>query len=258
MLRGIFSAATGMRLQFDRIETYANNLANSQTNGFKRSEVVAESFENMVINMAEGKQAPLGMGVGMTHRAQDMTAGILRRTDNSMDMAIQGKGFFQIRKLNGELDVTRNGAMLINEKNELVTPQGSNLLDTRSNQPLRVTNRNFEKLEVRRDGTIYEWNNNGVGAMVERKVGQLKLVTVSPMEQAQRQFKPNGAVDWTFGANDDKPEIFQGFLEDSNVFVVNEMVNLTYAAKTYDTMQKNISSQDKMLDKVINEVGRIQ
>lgn len=267
MIRGIYTAATGMRLQFDRIDIYANNLANSQTNGYKRNEVVAQAFPELLIQMAGSSSQPgrLGIGVRQVDTVQDMRAGILQFTGNVMHIAIEGEGFLVVRKdipaapgrpASSTMQQTRNGALSIDSQRRLTTADGSLLMDI-NNQPITLsqetTNHLDESLILRKDGSVVE----RVGG-VDRVAGKLRLAMVRHMAGVNPLLGGRDSSLQLTTDQDKQPKIVHRFLEESNLFIVNEMVNLTSAAKTYDTAQKAITTQDKMLDKVINEVGRPQ
>lgn len=247
MLRGIYSAASGMSLQFNFVNTFANNLANAGTTGFKRSEVVGESFPELVVQMAGGNRSAMGMGVGPGMAQMDLKQGTLKPTENPMDLALQGEGFFQVLKANGTRDVYRGGHFILNAQREMTTTTGDRLL-LENGQVARLNTDDVNLVRVNERGDLYE---------AGQLLGRIRVVKVT--EDANildPQMRKILATVSSTDNRDDRPEIRQGFLEDANVEVVTEMIGLLQSQKIYDMNQKLIQTEDKMLDKTINEMGR--
>lgn len=264
MIRGIYTAASGMRMQFDLIDIYANNLANAQTNGYKRNEVVAQSFPEMLVQMAgdSPQTGRLGQGVRQVDVVQDMSAGILEHTGRTMNIALEGEGFFVIRKDPERMGVsgqpvfqqTRNGAFMVDSKRRLVNGEGFPVMDI-NNQPITLSQETVNNIDssllFRADGSVVE----RLGG-VDRVAGKLKVAMVKHIPGINPMMGGKDSTMQIMPDQSKQPKIIQGYLEESNISTVTEMVNLTQAAKVYDTAQKAVMSQDKMLDKSINEMGR--
>jgi len=265
VIRGIYTAASGMRLQLDMVDIYANNLANAQTNGYKRNEIVAQAFPDLLIQMAgsNGQPGHLGQGVRPVDVVQDMHAGIMQQTGNVMHAAIEGDGFFVTRQdtpaapgrpATSQYQQTRNGEFSINSQQQLVTSDGKAFMDI-NNQPIKLSPQTVDNLDqnmiIRQDGSVVE----RLGG-VDRVAGKLKIAMVRHVEGMNPNMAGKDSSMEMTKDLDKAPKVFQRYLEESNISVVSEMVSLMTSSKAYDTSQKAIQSQDKMLDKVINEVGR--
>lgn len=246
MLRGIYTAASAMGFQLDAVGVFAHNLSNSGTSGFKRSELMSQSFPNMVIQMGDGKSSPLGLGVGAQQSLLDQGQGALKNTHNPLDVAIEGDGYFQTRRPNGTMDITRNGAFAVNAKKQLVSRTGDVVVGA-NNQPIQFLEGVESQIRVQVDGTITELGN---------QVGKLKIVQGKPSSQGLAPQLQRFAALVQDAGPQKTPQMRQGFLEESNVSIIKEMVSLLGSQKNYDVGQKLIQASDKMLDKVINEMGR--
>jgi len=247
MLRGIYTAASAMGFQMDAVGVFAHNLSNAGTTGFKRSELMSQSFPAMMVQMGDGTHAsPLGLGVGVEASLMDQSAGAMKATGNSLDLAIEGDGYFQVRTSKGKVDMTRDGAFSVDSKKQLVTRNGDVVLG-KNGQPIRFTEGMSDQIKIQSDGMIFE---------AGQQVGQLAVVKGKATNAGlSPQLQPYMNVMQQNGPAKD-PEIRQGFLEESNVSIVKEMVSLLSSQKNYDVGQKLIQASDKMLDKVINEMGR--
>jgi flagellar basal-body rod protein FlgG len=246
MLRGIYTAASAMGMQMDAVGVFAHNLANAGTSGYKRSELLSQSFPNMVIQMANGGTSRLGLGVGTESALLDQSQGALKNTGNLMDIAIEGDGYFTVRKPNGQPDITRDGAFGLDPQKRLITHNGDTVIGT-NGQPIQFTDGIPEQIRFQPDGTVTEAGLQiGKLALVQ---GKPTSANVAPQLQRFVTTVENGGVIRA-------PQVRQGFLEESNVSIVKEMVSLLGSQKNYDVGQKLIQASDKMLDKVINEMGR--
>lgn len=246
MLRGIYTAASAMGMQMDAVGVFAHNLANAGTTGYKRSELMSQSFPNMMVQMMNGSTSPLGLGVGTEAALLDQSQGALKNTENPLDIAIEGDGYFQVRKPNGQTDITRDGAMGLDSQKRLVTRHGDLVLG-QNGQPIQFLDGVAEQIRFQPDGTVTEAGQQ-IGKLAIM-IGKPTSASLSPMLQHYVTTVENGGAVKA-------PQIRQGFLEESNVSIVKEMVSLLGSQKNYDVGQKLIQASDKMLDKVINEMGR--
>lgn len=254
MIRALHTAATGMDAQQQRIDVIANNLANVNTTGFKKSRADFQDllYQNTKVpgtSASQGVAAPIGMQVGTgvrtasTHRS--FSTGDLAQTGNQFDVAIEGRGFFQISMPDGQQAYTRSGNFEIDQQGQLVTPDGY-LLEPSIAIPPGAT-----AVTIAADGTV---SATIAGETAATEVGQLQLVDfVNPggLESIGRNFYKA-----TTASGD--PQInppglqglgttAQGFLEMSNVKVVEEMINLISSQRAYEINSKVIQASDEML-----------
>jgi len=266
MWRGLYSAATGMMAQMNRTETIANNLANANTTGYKRDEAIDREFEPMLLRRVHddklknpitdvkgfslfGEQAPivgtLGMGAYTAEIATDFAQGAFETTGNQLDLGISGEGFFAIQTPQG-VRYTRNGNFYRAENGNLVTSNGQNVLDTQG----RAINlpENATRISVSAQGEIFADGAN---------LAQLRLVEFGDRRAVLKQgdnlyYPQEGAAPRAATG-----EIQQGVLERANTNVVNEMVELINNYRIYEANSKAVTSQDELLGKSVNDVGRL-
>lgn len=246
MLRGVYTAASAMSYQLESVGVLAHNMANAGTTGYKRSELMAKSFPELLIQMGLGGQSRLGLGVGAEQALVDMSQGAMAATGRNLDIAIDGSGYFQVRKPNGQLDITRNGSFVIDNQRRLATPRGELVLGS-NDQPIQFVEGIEENIRINDAGVVMEG---------DQQVATLKIIEGVPTNQGLApQLQPFVMDIQGQGAVQER-SVRQGFLEESNVSVVKEMVALLHSQKSYDVGQKLIQTSDKMTDKVINEMGR--
>ena len=248
MIRGIYSSASGMLAETTRTDTIANNLANVNTAGYKKDVTVTKDFNSMLIHrINDGGGAPvvgsLGLGTIVDEIAPNYLGGALRQTGNKLDAAIVGDGFFTIDTPGGER-YTRNGTFSLNARSELVTQDGNRVMGT--NGPILIPGI-VERLEIDQAGRLMA---DGVEA------GQFRLVQFDNLRQLRKEgsslYQANGAQTQPFTG-----QVEQGYLEMSNANVVSEMVNLIAAYRAYEVNSKTVQAHDQLLDKAVNEVGRV-
>ncbi|MEM6732426.1 MAG: flagellar basal-body rod protein FlgG [Myxococcota bacterium] len=259
MQRAMASATTGMQAQELRIETIANNLANVNTTGFKRARA---EFQDLLYDeirspgaQTEGDQrAPAGLEVGhgvravATYRSHSM--GDLRQTGGSLDVAIEGDGFFQVRDANGEIAYTRDGGFKANAQGELVTASGLIV------EPAITVPDDAQALTIGRDGIV---TVRRAGTTDEVQVGQLQVahfINAGGLRALGRNlFAETPASGQPLLANPGQQgagSLLQGFLESSNVQVVTEMMDLITSQRAYETTSKVIEAADEMLRTTAN------
>jgi len=247
MIRGLYTAASGMLAEAQRTDVISNNLANVTTAGFKKDVTITKDFASLLISRVnDGVEAPaigsLGVGVMVDEVATDYSTGTVKTTGNDFDLAIEGKGFFAVQTPQGKR-YTRNGTFAKSSRGELVTSDGYQVLGT--NGPILV---NDGKMTVSTNGRVMVGNN---------EVGTLQLVDFAD----ERQLTKEGAG--MFIAADNQQEqpaagsVKQGALEMANVNVVGEMVNLISNYRAYEINGKVIQSHDNLLGKAANDVGKL-
>ncbi|MDF2635309.1 MAG: flagellar basal-body rod protein FlgF [Pelosinus sp.] len=247
MIRGIYSAASGMLAEAERTDVISNNLANANTAGFKKDVTVTKDFANILIaRVNDGNEVPIigsmGTGVMVDEVATNYTGGTVKTTGNDFDLAIEGQGFFTVETPQG-IRYTRNGTLAKSTQGELVTSDGYRVLG--ENGPIII---NGSKMTVSGDGRVIVDN-------VE--VGRLRMRDFADT----KQLKKEGSS--LVSATDDQQgqpatgSVRQGSLEMSNVNVIGEMVNLITNYRAYEINGKVVQSHDTLLGKAVNEVGKL-
>jgi flagellar basal-body rod protein FlgG len=248
-----------MQAQQLTLDTIANNLANVQTAGFKRSRVdfqdlVYETLQAPGAASAQGQEIPSGFQVGHGSRATAtqrlFIKGDLQQTGNQLDLAIEGEGFFQIQLPNGDTAYTRAGAFKKNSEGQLVTSEGFNI------EPAISIPQNSLSVTVGVDGTV---SVTQPGQTQPQQVGTIQLarfVNPAGLEgQGRNLFMPTqasgDAVQGTPG-QDGFGTLLQGFVEGSNVNVVEEMVGLITSQRAYEINSKAIKTADEMMQTANN------
>lgn len=228
---GFFNAYSAMEARMRIVDVVTNNLANSQTDGFKRD------FGSMF-------QDDSGFNVGTQ---VDMTEGELVRTNNDLDAAIDGNGFFTIQTDNG-IRYTRAGGFVLNSQGELVTKDGSKVLST-DGRPISASG----------PGTL-AIQDGGVVTLDGNEVGTLKVVSFPNLSKLQKEglyrFQWNGTPDQVQTIPD--PHIKGGYIERSNVNPVGEMIHLMSAYREFESVQRTVKTlMTDMNGKLISELGRL-
>lgn len=257
MIRALFTAATGMQAQQLNIDVIANNLANVSTVGFKKSradfqELLYETIIPAGASSAQGNEIPTGLQIGTGVRPistqKIFTEGEFKRTDNELDVAIEGDGFFEVTLPNGDTSYTRSGAFKMNSSGQLVTSEGF-LISPNITIPSTAVS-----ITVGTDGTITVIN---AGSTAPTQVGQLTLVKFSNpaglSSLGRNLFSETTAsgspISGTPGSNG-FGTLAQGFIENSNVSVVDELVAMIEAQRAYEINSRTIQAADEMLQTV--------
>lgn len=265
MWRGLYTAAAGMVTEMNRTDTIANNLANSNTSGYKRDDAVNEEFAPMLIRRINdqnkndvtsfkgfslGGQAPvvgeLGLGAFTQEIATDHRQGAFQTTGNPLDLAISGEGYFAVNTPQG-VRYTRDGNFYRTAAGQLVTANGQAVLNVQG-QPINLPTGNNLNLQVTATGQIYAG---------QQLVDQLQLVQFNDRNAVLKQ---GNSLYYAQAGVQPQPatgEVQQGMLENSNVNTVSEMVNLINNYRIYEAGSKAVTTQDTMLDKAVNDVGRL-
>jgi len=241
MLEGIYNNAANLSMLERWQATISQNLASSQASGFKRTQFSVNSEPN------SPKQAGGSTATGMPISEQriDLSAGAVRRTNVTTDLAIEGPGFFQIQGANGSTMYTRNGEFHYNPTdNSLVTSAGLPLIG--EGGPI-VINPDDGELSVSADGTLAQGNNT---------LGRIPLYDF-PQGEADLTQVPGGflAKKGSVPTVIEKPAIVQGAVEGSNVSPITEMISLIMVSNAYQSSQKLMSSHDTLIGQAIQTLG---
>lgn len=260
-MRALWTAATGMHAQQVTLDVISNNLANVQTAGFKRSRV---DFQDLVYEIlqapgatsAQGQEVPSGFQVGHGSRAvatqRLFIKGDLQQTGNSLDLAIEGDGFFQVQLPSGDIGYTRAGAFKKNSQGQMVTSDGFAV------QPQITIPQSATSVTIGVDGTVSVMQ---AGQAQPQTVGTIELVRfINPAgleSQGRNLFLPTQASgDATPGTpgRDGIGTLLQGFVEGSNVNVVEEMVGMIVTQRAYEINSRAIRTADEMMQTANNLV----
>lgn len=254
MIRGLWTASTGMQAQQLSIDVIANNLANVNTSGFKKSR---PDFQDLIYQImvqpgttsAAGNEIPTGLQVGLGTRPVSVqkifTQGNISETGNDLDMAIEGDGFFQVLMPDGTTSYTRSGAFKLDSTGAIVTSDGYQLQPA-INIPNDTTN-----ITITKDGTVSVIQ---AGQTASTQVGTIELASFPNPAGLEAQGRnlfaetdASGAVLLGTPGEDGLGTITQGFLEFSNVSVVEEIVNMIVGQRAYEINSKAIQTADEML-----------
>ncbi len=267
MVKGLYTAWSGMVNEMNRLDVITNNLANADTNGYKKEGATAESFkERLALKIKDSSELTMGakalggihMGVKIGETYTDYTQGSFKVTDNKCDFAIDGDGFFGIsftdKAGNTSVKYTRDGAFVISTDGYLRTKDGDFVLNQNGAQTGNPNENNYIRLDPNLDFTV---DKQGFVYQNEQVVGQIGLVDfenydfLSKYGENMYDLVEGGQV---IASN---ANIEQGCIEASNVQVVDEMVTMITIARAYESNQKLIQTFDTMLDKAVNQVGKV-
>jgi flagellar basal-body rod protein FlgG len=262
MIRTFWIAATGMGSQQLNLDVIANNLANVNTVGFKKSRADFEELlyqEERLPGAASSPdtQYPTGLAVGLGVRpvatAKIFTEGNMEQTSNSLDLAIEGDGFFKILLPNGEFAYTRNGSFKLDRDGTIVTPTGLPM-DPEISIPEDTRN-----ITISSDGIVSVTQS---GSDIPTEVGNIELAKfinpagLRPMGRNMYAATEASGDEITGVPGDDSIGLIsQGFLEMSNVNVVEEMVKMIISQRAYEMNSKAIQTADEMIQ-IVNQLRR--
>ena len=261
MNSSLWIAKTGLEAQQTRMNVVSNNLANANTTGFKRDRAVFEDLVYQNVRQAGAQSSqdttlPSGLMVGTGVRTVATeklhTQGNLVQTENSLDIAVQGRGYFQILRPDGTLSYSRNGEFMLDAQGQIVTPNGYQL------QPGFTVPSNAQSITVGTDGTI---SVQLAGDPAPTQIGSLQLADfINPTG-----LQPIGENQFLETASSGAPQLgtpgltglgtlIQGSLESSNVNVAEELVNMIETQRAYEMNSKAISTSDQMLQYINNNI----
>ncbi|WP_138514035.1 flagellar basal-body rod protein FlgG [Rhodoferax bucti] len=257
MINSLWISKTGMEAQQMQLDVISNNLANVSTNGFKKSHAVFEDlmYQNLRqvgSNTSEQSTLPtglqLGLGVRTVATSRSFSQGNLQQSSNNLDVAIQGNGFFQVTMPDGTTGYTRDGAFQIDNAGRMVTSNGLPILNG-INIPANATS-----IAIAQDGAV---TAQVPGNVAPQPIGTITLASfINPAglepkgqniyAETTASGQPNAG---TAGANG-LGTLAQGFVETSNVNVVQELVTMIQTQRAYEMNSKAIQTSDQMLQKL--------
>jgi len=267
MIKGLYTGTMGMLACMTETEVIANNLANSSTTGFKRDVAIFKSYPGMDIRrindnyvvtpMTKADLRPpvgsMGTGVEVNEIPPIFEQGAIRETFRKLDFAIMGDGLFTIQTKDGE-KYTRNGSFSVNRDGYLTDYENNPVLGEKG--PIYLGQKDFtvnEKGEIftleKKDGEPESFRKIDAFSVVDfEQKRALNKVGNNLFEESEWSGRKNIAKEYTLN---------QGFLEMSNVNVITEMVTLIEAQRSYEFNQRVVTSHDQVLDRAVNDLGRI-
>jgi flagellar basal-body rod protein FlgG len=257
MLRAFSTSATGMAAQQMMVDVTANNLANINTNGFKRSQIdfqdllyvkMRESGSEIVSGIKSPSGTEIGSGVRPVATIKVFTNGELVNTGRDLDVAIAGDGFLQVSMPDGSIRYTRDGSLQRGPNGELVTTTGNPI------EPAVTIPTDAAAVDIGRDGSV----NVTTGTGTQSVIGTIQLARFpnssglsSEGDNLLAQTEASGAPTVGTAGVNGYGSIQSGFLEKSNVQMVTELVNLITAQRAYEVCSRSIRAADDMLQKSI-------
>jgi flagellar basal-body rod protein FlgG len=261
MIKGLYTAATGMTAQQYNIDVISNNIANVNTTAFKKDRPEFQDLMYQTLNYTSNSTSAntnnptgidVGCGVVISGIQKEFTQGNSIVSGGPLDVAIQGNGFLKVDLPNGEIGYTRNGSLKVNAEGALVNAQGYPI------NPAITIPANMGKVSIAGDGTVSGVDDTGATV----QLGQLTLANfINPSGLSPQGDNLYLATDVSGNAIDGAPgangmgTLRQGMLESSNVQLVTEMVNLITAQRGYEASSKSITTTDTMLQ-TVNQLKR--
>jgi flagellar basal-body rod protein FlgG len=247
------AAATGMMAQQLRTEVIANNLANVNTTSFKRSQAhfqdllyqTVQATQTVGGQEAETTQAiQIGRGVRLAAVQRLHTQGPIEQTGRSLDLAIEGEGFFQVEMPNGDLRYTRDGSLTISDQGTLVTESGYTVV------PGVKIPTDANEVQISRTGIVTAMGRDGTST----ELGRIELARftnptglLSSGENLYQQSAASGEPLLAYPQDDGMGQLLQGSLEASNVEIVQEMVDMITSMRAYELNSKSIKNSEEMM-----------
>jgi flagellar basal-body rod protein FlgG len=235
MLEGLFSAAAGMSAQQLQLDAVSNDLANANTAGYKSERV---GFEDLLYNQVDkaGTETTAGAGAAARIIGRSQTQGALKETDEPLDLAIEGEGFFQVKRPGGSTVLTRNGAFQANARGE-ITDAAGNMLEPPIKLPAGVT---ASDVRIAADGTV---SANG------KRLGRIVLVTVTSPDHLHPE--GGGLLAPTAASGSARTltagQVRQGALEDSNVDLGRDIATMMTTERAFQMSSTAIQTESQMM-----------
>ncbi|MDY5577979.1 MAG: flagellar hook-basal body protein [Lachnospiraceae bacterium] len=257
MVRGLYTAYTGMINQQKRMDTVTNNLANASTTGYKREGVTSKSFKEVLGVKIKDLSVPylnegigyMSLGVKIGENYTDYSQGSFKETGNTYDLGLDGQGFFAIsftdKNGNESVKYTRDGQFTTDVDGYLRTLEGDYVQGDAGNIMIPT---DAQQVSINQQGEIY-----ADGEYVDT----IQIVDFEDYNYIKKYGE--NLYDIVDGATEIESDakIRQGYLEMSNINVVNEMVEMITISRAYESNQKLIQTTDSMLEKSVNEVGKV-
>lgn len=255
MLRGLYTAGTGMLVERSRMDVVTNNIVNADTLGYKTDTMISRSFADMLLsrlndpNIVYQRSTPTigdhNTGVHVDELITSFAQGTPEQTNLRTDLCIVGNGFFAVNTPEGER-YTRAGNFSLDNEGYLLNMDGYYVLDSSSN-PIQLTS---DRFRITEDGTILNLDENA-------EVGKLRIVEFEDISQLRKQ---GDSLYFDYGgANPQEAEgsqVLQGYIETSNVSIAAEMVDMIITNRTYEANQSALRMIDSTLELAANNIAR--
>lgn len=254
MLRALYTAASGMAAQQYNMETVSHNLANANTTGFKKGRA---EFQDLLYSQLQSPRRGEAAGITVGHGARlssvqrIFSGGTLQATGGDYDVAIQGNGFFRVRKADGAFAYTRDGAFHLDAQRRLVTAQGDLVMGAKG--PVTIPG-GADKVEIGADGTIRYTDPTKAAAEASTVLDRIQLAVFANPAGLEAQgdnlwleTAASGRPTLTGPGEREAGRLVQNHLEGSNVQSVEEMVNMIVAQRAYEINSKVVQSADDMM-----------
>lgn len=261
MVRGLYTAWTGMVNEQKRLDVISNNMANSDTTGYKKQGVTSQSFDDeLTIRIHDNNEysrtkvriGNMNLGVKIGETYHDFSQGSLRETGNTYDLALSGDGFFTIQTTNKQgvtsTKYTRDGSFTVTREGYLVTRDGDYVLDTNGN---RI------QIPGAQTAANVTFDENGNVAVNGQQVATLGIAGFANPQALLLYGENMYDATEAAGLQAGTAAVNQGYLEMSNTNVIEEMVDMITITRAYEAGQRMIQTVDSTLDKAVNEIGRV-
>ncbi|MGL5152463.1 MAG: flagellar hook-basal body complex protein [Clostridium sp.] len=251
MIRGIYTAVSGLIAMENKQSSITNNMGNANTIGYKKEDLITKSFNEVMLQNKEGNRVnnlgTISLGTSIDDVVTHFTQGDIKETGNRNDMAIDGRGFFVIQRGN-ERVFTRDGNFKIDNNGYLITTTGDRVLGTNARtgnvEPIFVGNSKF---------LVDENNNINIEGRVNHRLLTADFENYGSLEKVGDSYYR--AENPTYNA---RVSVHQGFVERSNVNITDEMVQMMTTMRNFETNQKFVSMLDETLGKAANEIGAVR
>lgn len=261
MLKGLYTAYTGMVNQQKRLDTMTNNLANVNTVGYKKEGATSQAFSDVLAYRIKDVTTPgyteklgtMNLGVKIGENYTDWSQGSFRQTENTYDLALSGNGFFNIeftdKSGNTSTMYTRDGGFTVNKDGYLVNDNGDYVLGVTDNGAQeRIRLNPTAETTIDEFGNIYQ-NDTAVARLMITDFSDYNYLA----KYGENYYQAIEGAELT----DADAQVHSGYLEQSNVETVQEMVNMISIQRNYEANQKVITTYDKSLDITVNQIGKL-
>lgn len=257
MVKGLYTAYTGMINEQKRLDVISNNLANADTTGFKKEGTTSEAFDSVLAYKIKDTTDPvkarnigkMSLGVKIGESYTDFSEGSLRVTGNTYDLALTDKGFFTVEFTNkngvSSTKYTRDGSFTVTRQGNLVTKDGDFVLDANGR---RITVDPTAEITFGKDGTVYQ-NGSPVSSLGIKDFEDYNYLE----HYGENYYQPVAGAT----LKNAECDVLQGYLETSNIQVVSEMVEMISVTRAYESNQKLIQTIDGTLEIAANQLGRV-
>lgn len=250
MIRGLYTAASGMLTKQAQQESLSNNIANLNTAGYKKDKVIMRSFDEMVVQNIDGSKkrtvGPVEFGVGVDETKTDFSKGVIEETGRNLDFAIDGDGFFTLEDADGNEKYSRDGRFQIDRDGYIVNSEGYRVLGEVNGvkMPIQV---NSADISLNPDGSFVNGEDS-----IKFSITRFTDTSTLSKDSANCYISNDQS-----GEMDTDSRIRQKSLERSNVDMIDTITEMISIMRSYESNQKVIQSMDETLGKTVNEVGKV-